>query len=177
MYGEVMKKYTDIQTIQSGDMIKKSAIRGFTMIEMMITLVIAGIVLAIAVPSMQSMTANSLAEKATGLIELDLKLARSNAITRGETVRITPVSGNLANGWTVTAVTSGDLIRERGAFPDQVTITTTGFGSGFAGFTATGQIEEIGTIIVKTSGCTGNENKTISLITSGQIAVTENACP
>lgn len=158
-------------------MIKKSAIRGFTMIEMMITLVIAGIVLAIAVPSMQSMTANSLAEKATGLIELDLKLARSHAITRGETVRITPVSGNLANGWTVTAVTSGDLIRERDSLDGGVTITTTGFSQGYAGFTATGQIEELGTIAIKTPGCTGNEDKTISLMISGQIAIVENACP
>lgn len=158
-------------------MVKQSDIRGFTLIELMVTLAIASIVLAIAVPSMQSMSSNSLAEKATGLIELDLKFARSHAINRGETVRITPIGGDLANGWTITAVTSADLIRQRGALGDQVTFTTTGFSAGYAGFTATGQIEELGTISIKTNGCKGNRNKTISLMISGQIAIMENACP
>jgi len=43
-------------------------------------------------------------------------------------------------------------------------------------FTPTGQIEATDTITVRTSGCTGNEDKQFSLLISGQIAVTELAC-
>ena len=148
---------------------------GFTLLELMVTLTIVGIVAAIAVPSMSTMVNNSRAERITELFELDLQFARSHAISRGDTVRISARNGDIANGWQIVAEGSGDTLRQRGALDDGVTIISLN-GLDSVAFTPTGQIEATDTITVSTSGCTGNEDKQFSLLISGQIAVTELAC-
>lgn len=148
---------------------------GFTLLELMITLLVIAIVASIAVPSMRNMIVNSSAKRITGLFELDLEFARSHAITRGETVRLSPRDGDIVNGWQVIAETTNDLLRERGSLDSNVTITSSAGLSSIA-FTPTGQIETAGTVTIRTSGCTGDEDKSISLLTSGQIAVTELTC-
>ena len=146
-------------------------IKGFTLLELMITLAIVGIVAAIAVPSMTSMVNNSKAERITGLFKQDLQFARSYAISRGEVVRMTAIDG----GWQIVAETTGDTLRTRDILDDTITLTSTN-GLNSVAFTATGQIESTDTITIRTSGCTGNEDKSFSLLRSGQIAETELAC-
>ncbi len=154
---------------------------GFTLPELLITVVIVGILLAIGVPSFQNMVANSAAENAAGLIELDLSFARNNAITRGVVVRMTPEAGGFQDGWTVQAFTggvAGDVLRSRDGLDDKVTVTSATFSNAAPiGFTATGQIETTGALAITTSGCTGDMNRTINLMTSGQIAIQEATCP
>jgi Tfp pilus assembly protein FimT len=137
----------------------------------MITLAIVGIVAAIAVPSMTSMVNNSKAERITGLFKQDLQFARSYAISRGEVVRMTAIDG----GWQIVAETTGDTLRTRDILDDTITLTSTN-GLNSVAFTATGQIESTDTITIRTSGCTGNEDKSFSLLRSGQIAETELTC-
>jgi type II secretion system protein H len=146
-------------------------IKGFTLLELMITLAIVGIVAAIAVPSMTSMVNNSKAERITGLFKQDLQFARSYAISRGEVVRMTAIDG----GWQIVAETTGDTLKTRDILDDTITLTSTN-GLNSVAFTATGQIESTDTITIRTSGCTGNEDKSFSLLRSGQIAETELAC-
>ncbi|MFT6655112.1 MAG: type II secretion system protein H [Marinomonas primoryensis] len=146
-------------------------IKGFTLLELMITLAIVGIVAAIAVPSMTSMVNNSKAERITGLFKQDLQFARSYAISRGEVVRMTAIDG----GWQIVAETTGDTLRTRDILDDTITLTSTN-GLNSVAFTATGQIESTDTITIRTSGCTGNEDKSFSLLRSGQIAETELTC-
>ena len=146
-------------------------INGFTMLELMVTLAIVGIIAAIAVPSMSNMMSNSKAERITGLFKQDLQFARSHAISRGEVVRISTIDG----GWNIIAEASDDTLRVRDILDDTITFTSTE-GLDSVAFTATGQIESTDTITIRTSGCTGNEDKSFSLLRSGQIAETELAC-
>ena len=148
---------------------------GFTLLELMVTMAIVGIAAAIAVPSLSNMINNSRAERVTELFELDLKFSRSHAISRADIVRISPRNGDIANGWQIVAEGSGDILRQRGALDEGVTIISAN-GLNSVAFTATGQIEATDTITVRTSGCTGNEDKQFSLMISGQIAITELAC-
>ncbi|WP_373975076.1 GspH/FimT family pseudopilin [Chitinibacter sp. SCUT-21] len=60
--------------------------RGFTLIEMMITVVILGIVLAIAAPNMMSFVSSTRVKSITENLAQDLILARSEAIRRNKPV-------------------------------------------------------------------------------------------
>jgi len=149
--------------------------KGFTLLELMIVLAIVGILLVVAGPSLQTMSADSLASKVGAMFEMDVKFARNTAITRGETVRMSPRNGDIANGWVIMAETSNDLIRQRGELDDRVSISS---DSGLAtiAFTATGQAESAGTVTIRTDGCVGDEDTLITLLTSGQVAVRKLTC-
>ena len=62
--------------------------RGFTIIELMITLVVAGILLAIAAPSFTNIIQNSQLTTDINQLSADLNLARSEAIKRGSPVTL-----------------------------------------------------------------------------------------
>ncbi|HQV23159.1 MAG TPA: prepilin-type N-terminal cleavage/methylation domain-containing protein, partial [Agitococcus sp.] len=51
--------------------------RGFTLIELMVTISVAAIIMAIAVPSMQILRANSRVASAANELATDLKKART----------------------------------------------------------------------------------------------------
>jgi type IV fimbrial biogenesis protein FimT len=81
-----------------------SGSRGFTLIEILITVAVAAILLGVAVPSLQNFTANSQVTAAANSIVTGLNLARSTAVTLGEEVAICPSSnesGCSDNNWDV----------------------------------------------------------------------------
>ncbi|HYR05232.1 MAG TPA: GspH/FimT family pseudopilin [Gallionella sp.] len=88
-----------------------NGVSGFTLIELLITLVIAGILASMAMPSLSNMLLNQRLGTAAEELYMSMNFARSEAITRGlgETVTIVPVSAaDWGQGWTVNA-TSGTL--------------------------------------------------------------------
>lgn len=84
--------------------------RGFNLVELIVTLTIAGILMAVAAPALQTfVSSNRLASQINDLIG-DINLSRNEAIKRNATtgVCVTAVggsscvtSGNWANGWLV----------------------------------------------------------------------------
>jgi len=93
--------------------------RGFTLIELMITVAVVAIVLAIGVPSFQEMMRNNRAATHMNGIIGALNLARSEAIKRGRRVSLCPSSdqagcsgSDWAKGWIVfvdTATADGSV--------------------------------------------------------------------
>jgi type IV fimbrial biogenesis protein FimT len=114
----------------SGDM------RGFTLIELMITLTVLAIVLALAAPSFASLLASNRMSTQTNEFIVALNLARSEAVRRGQPVTLlSNDNDNFSKGWKVfpdlngdgaatsaTDTTDGLPIRENSAFTGTVAL-------------------------------------------------------
>jgi type IV fimbrial biogenesis protein FimT len=83
---------------------------GFTLLEIMITIGIAGILLAIAVPSFRSLTySNRIIAQATDMVGA-MNIARSEAIKRNGTISFCRVSTATATACVTTAGTWGNWV-------------------------------------------------------------------
>ena len=79
----------------------KSKTRGFTLIELMVTLMMGMIIVAAAIPSFLSMVQRNRVAAAASDLVADISQARGEAIRRGKAVIICPKDGSLTNGWEV----------------------------------------------------------------------------
>lgn len=87
---------------------KKAHLRGFTIIELMMTLAVAAVILTLGVPSYQSFLRNARLIEQTNAIVVDLQLARSEALKRRQPIMLcrsanptagTPSCGGTDNDW------------------------------------------------------------------------------
>lgn len=101
---------------------------GFTLIELMVTLSVMAILLAVAVPNFQSFILNSRITTQTNNFIMALMLARSEAVKRGSTVTVcsstdgTSCAGSSKweGGWLVFVDVNGDGVVDTGDLPVQV---------------------------------------------------------
>jgi type IV fimbrial biogenesis protein FimT len=101
--------------------ISQNTCKGFTLIELMITIVIAGILLAMGIPSFNQMIKNNQLTTQVNLLVTSLNLARNEAIKRSVNITICQSStGNSCvgnwpasnNGWIVFVDTDNDGIAD-----------------------------------------------------------------
>lgn len=88
---------------------------GFTLLELLITITVIGILASIAAPSFRSLIMGQRIKTASFDLITNLTLARSEAIKQNGNVTMAPVSGTWTNGWTVTG-TSG-TVRTQSSYP------------------------------------------------------------
>ncbi|MDP1527388.1 MAG: GspH/FimT family pseudopilin [Rhodocyclaceae bacterium] len=94
--------------------------QGFSLIELMVTLAVLAIIIAIAVPSFKTMILNQRVKSASFDIVASLAYARGEAVKQNGNITITPTGGNWSNGWTMSG--SGGVFKTQSAFAN-VTIT------------------------------------------------------
>ena len=104
--------------------------RGLNMLELMMTIAILGIVLAIGVPSYSHMTISNGISTDTNQLVASMNFARSEAITRGDTVTICAANadldacsgaGNWGAGWVILD-SGGNTIRVMPPLPDNAAV-------------------------------------------------------
>ncbi|MET0047826.1 MAG: GspH/FimT family pseudopilin [Sedimenticola sp.] len=182
-YKEDMKKKRQNQT-------------GVTIVELMVTLAVMVLLLAVGIPMFSSITANNRAAAQANSLITAMNLARSEAVKRTTPVTIrskssssmadtgTGTSANWANGWIVftdansdgAINNASDVIRIWGAPEGTPTITTT---VAFIRFTEGGSRDTAGsaTFTLKQANCTGQLGRIVTVNTVGQISVQKTSCP
>lgn len=108
-------------------------VRGFTLVELMITIVIAAILLTIAVPSFKATIARTNLGGTYNDMLSTLRYARSEAVTRGAEVSVEAVGGDWDKGWEVKFPDPGggpdEVLRAHDALAAQYKITVTPAGT------------------------------------------------
>lgn len=91
---------------------------GFTLVELMVTLSVAAILLAVAVPSLSNFVVGQRVKTASSDIGYSLTYARSEAIKRRANVTFSPAGTGWQNGWSVS--TNTNTLSTHEAFPHVV---------------------------------------------------------
>jgi type IV fimbrial biogenesis protein FimT len=169
--------------------------RGFTIIELMITITVLGVLLGIAVPSfMETVRNNRLISQNNEFIG-SLNLARSEALKRSGSVSVcasadeATCSGSTdwSTGWivfndanangTLEAADGTDaLLQTAGATPLQFTLNAT--NRSFVRFAGSGMAQSgLETFDLVRTGCTGLKARRINVSLVGRVSTTTVACP
>jgi type IV fimbrial biogenesis protein FimT len=98
------------------------AIRGFTLIELVVSITVLAIIVGLALPSFRAFVANQRIRNASFDLMAALTLARSEAITRGVPVNLQKTQTTWDQGWTVKDTISGQFIQIQDAY-NSLTIT------------------------------------------------------
>lgn len=153
--------------------------KGFTLIELMVTVAVLAVVLSIAVPSFSSILSNNRIE--TGARELygALQLARSEAVKRKERVRICKGNGQLdgcvngtdwSSGWLM-AAESGEVLKVWQVQSYEVTGPSDGVV-----FSANGMAGAEETLSITGPSCANDQKRTITVRKVGSAALKKGTC-
>jgi type IV fimbrial biogenesis protein FimT len=161
-----------------------AAKRGFTLIELMVTIAVLAIVLGIAVPSFQEFAVRNRLAATTNELVSALALARSEAVKRA--TRVTVASADWAGGWQVFVDTGtvgdpsddGDPLRvyqpnANGApgitpdanFTDYISYLPSGTSEGSGG-AGNGSFEV----------CKGSNARVVSISNTGRVSTVSGSC-
>lgn len=170
--------------------------RGFTLIELFVTIAIAGVLLAIAIPNFADLMRNNRSEAAANELVSALNAARGEAVKRGARVSLCPSANGTScsgtswqAGWivfvdtaagdTTSTTTVGTVLNRRTAMPTGATATATGAATvtaDFIRYSGLGFAPVRTDIRVQTTGCVGSNARIIAISASGRISVRKVAC-
>lgn len=167
--------------------------KGFSLVELLVTVAIASIFLALAIPSFHTIRQNNQAVTISNYLSGGLSYARSEAIKRGTTVSLCGAADNAqtscgasndwSNGWIVFSdldgdgvIDIGDEILKASPIPSLgATITAPGDFVTFSpnGFVASGS----GDFSLQAQGCYGENARTVTISNAGRLSVAKADCP
>lgn len=172
--------------------------KGFTLLELMVTLAVSAILMFIAVPSFVSFIRNSQLTTQANAFFTDLSLTKSEAVKRNARVSICASSNgatcsgstNWATGWIVFTDSSGtsgtldgadELLRIHGEIKGEATFAST--GGTFVQFTPSGYSSTYNdasaaetVFTLDHSECTGDQRRVISVAPFGRVQVDRETC-
>jgi len=154
--------------------------RGFTLVELLVTLVVLAILTTIAIPAFKSWVMTSRTLTVTEELNTAIQLARSEALKRRKNVVICRANAALtdcengvdwSNGWLIRQV-SGNTIRVWNA-PTGSTVSGPAAGITFG---SNGLGNGAGNFEIKNGGCADSKKRTIAVSTTGNTTASQGEC-
>lgn len=108
---------------------RRNAERGFTLMELIVTIAILAVLAAVAVPAMREFAIRANVNSTTNDIVVALNLARAEAVKRGANVSVIANGGDWSDGWTVQTAAGEELISHE-AVPVDYTVLGAATGAG-----------------------------------------------
>ncbi|MEX2496946.1 MAG: GspH/FimT family pseudopilin [Woeseia sp.] len=156
-------------------------VRGFTLLELMVTVAIAAIILSFGVPGFVSFVQNNRAATHTNDLVTALNLGRSEATRRGSPVLLCSStdgttcsgSGDWSTGWVVRSA-GGNLLR---SWPER-----SGGAGVISGNVSQVQFQPRGSIAggalleVRLPDCSGQQGRDVAVNVAGRISVSRVGC-
>ncbi len=165
--------------------------RGMTAVELLFTMAIAALVMALAVPNFRDFVQNNRAAEEANALVGALALARSEAVTRGVPVTVCASTDNetcagdtdWSTGWIVFTdaddrgeVNDDDVVLR--ALPELRNGSELTATANFVSYAPSGFLSDGGEVSfdLDIPDCTGNHNRTITVNPQGRGAVANAAC-
>ncbi|WP_417660587.1 GspH/FimT family pseudopilin [Pseudomonas sp.] len=154
--------------------------KGFTLIELMVTVAVLAIVITVAAPSFSNLLADNRASALANELQGALQLARSEAIKRRQNVTVCRSNAaqddcadgtNWANGWLV-ELANGDILK---VWDPASGATITGPTAGIS-FRSNGLSSSAEQWSVTPPNCSGQQRRTLSVNTTGSTSSTKGSC-
>lgn len=154
---------------------------GFSLIELLVTMVVAAVLLGVAAPGFVSLVQNNRSTVLANQLVTALNLARTEAIRRGVQINVCSSSdgatctGNWVDGWIV-IVDGGPVLHAWPALENNAQITQ---GAATGGVVQFGPLGAANAAVVFNSEylkCKGDQARTITVTAGGRVSATPAAC-
>lgn len=157
---------------------------GFTLIELIITVTIAGVLMTVGIPSFREIIVNSQISSQANEFIADLNYARSVAVTKKNTISICPSTNSTSCGtgnqwelgWIVidTFNSANTVLRAHGPLNGGITLSSGAVTQ--IQYSNSGTANAQPTFQLRVSGCTGKQQRDISISPTGRPTVTTVNC-
>ncbi|MFT5594148.1 MAG: prepilin-type N-terminal cleavage/methylation domain-containing protein [Oceanicoccus sp.] len=160
---------------------------GMTLIELMVATAIFIAIVSWAMPSMKFLIDRKNLQVIGPTFERSIRLARTEAIQRSQTVRISPLSGSSdwSKGWRIDAITNPnqlnenlELIRTFDSLSGDPNFSSNIFdGDTKFEIRSDGQASLVGDFTIHLANCEGGKKYIYSVLLSGLLSRNETTCP
>lgn len=156
--------------------------RGFTLIELMVTMIVLAVLVGVGVPSFNVVLLNARTATLASDLTSALNLARSEAVTRAARVDVCPsadgtsCTGAWTDGWIV-IVNGGAVLRVYPAPRETATITQTPTANTVIAFGPLGQpVGGTTALFAQVDGCRGERARQIDVAPAGRVSTSRMPC-